>query len=117
MTDPEKDPQHAWMSQCTQIPGVLGCGIHRADGSILFQSMDEGLPGDQLENLLRRMAAWEPLLIDALKGFKSAIWRFEKASIRCDWRTDGTMACVVVRQEGEATSRLDERMSAFMTLA
>ncbi len=117
MSDQAAAPFHNWISQCTQIPGVLGSGIHLPDGSILCQSTAEFLSDDKLESLIRRLAAWEPRLTEALKGYKTAFWRFEKANIRCDWRPDGAMAFVMLRQDCQETSRLDSKMCAFMTLS
>jgi hypothetical protein len=102
-----------WVQQAETIPGVLACGIRRADQSMLARSSHEQCPVPQIERLLQEIAEITKSLQTHRIAAGRLRWTFENARLYCATRADGAVAALVVATQIEGSPELEQLLAEF----
>jgi hypothetical protein len=112
------DSLTVWLSEHARFPGLLGWGLRRPDDTACAHSFSPGFPVAAIEGVCHIVADTFLLLHLNRLPTGRVRWVFEKASLHCARRREGTYLAVLIARDSETTNAdaLERFLTEFKTL-
>jgi hypothetical protein len=104
-----------WFAGLPAVPGLLACGVRRANGKCDGFGDEKVFPPEKIEQLLKNFATLHEPLTAANLPAQNTTWAFEYGRGRFVARADKWLLLLLVAPETEAEQRLEQFAGEFLS--
>jgi len=101
----------SWIRQAAATPGVLACGLRKADRSIAVRCSSPELTATQFEKTMAKLFEAIQTLQQNQIHTDRVRWSFETVHLHCAAPPGGMMAVVLVNKDGADDTQIDHLLA------